>query len=219
MLKLYSYFRSSASYRVRIALYLKNIHFEYVPVHLVNRGGEQRLTEFLQKNPMGQVPTLEDGDLKLSQSMAILRYLDDLYPSPALFPIEPRMAAKCIEICEIVNSGIHPIQNLSVLQKLTKDLGMNQNGVSQWAKYWINKGFTGLEQTLQQTAGQFCLGGELSAADLFVVPQVYNARRFKVDMTQFATISRIEQNCLQLEAFQKAEPHTQPDTPKELFYK
>lgn len=209
---LYSYFRSSAAYRVRIALHLKKIPFEYRPVHLVKDGGQHNKDEYKKLNPMGQVPCLVDGDLALSQSMAILMYLDRNHPSPRLFPEDAKELAKVIQVCEIVNSGIHPIQNLRVMQYLDEKFAIGADGKAAWAAHWIRAGFEGLEKTLEKYSGAFSVGDTLSAADLFIVPQVFNAHRFKVDMKPFPRLSKIEKKCLEIEAFQQAVPDRQPDS-------
>ena len=207
---LYSYFRSSASYRVRIALRLKGLNFEYRPVHLLKEGGQHTHEEFKKLNPMAQLPALQlDSGLVINQSMAILQYIDDIAPNPhRLFPKDPIEKAKVIEICEIVNSGIHPPQNLKVL-KYAANFGAEK---AEWAHHWIQEGFIGLEKRLAEFSGEYSVGDELSAADLFVIPQVFNAHRFKVDMRQFPCIDRIEKRCLTLEAFQRSSPANQPDS-------
>lgn len=209
--QLYSYFRSSAAYRVRIALNLKAIPFEYKEVHLVKDGGEHLKEEYRKINPMAEVPTLVHNGKALGQSMAILQYLDDQWPNPKLFPAEAYEKARVIQVCEAINSGIHPIQNLRVLNYLTQNLNLSQQQKTQWAAHWIQTGFEKLEDLLAPLSGSHCLGGQLTAADLFLVPQMYNARRFNVDLTPFPTLRRIEENCLKLEAFQKAKPEAQPD--------
>jgi len=207
---LYSYYRSSCSYRVRIALYLKNIDFEYRPIHLVKEGGEQNKANYKDLNPRGEVPYLIDGDSRLSQSMAILLYLDKKHPDPALFPKEK---AKCIELCEMINTGIQPIQNLKVLQYIAKEFGADDAAKAKWCKHWITQGFEALEKALSKVSGKYSIGDALTAADLFLIPQVYNAHRFKVAMKSFPLIQSIHQNCIELEAFKRAEPSTQPDAP------
>ncbi|CAM2066974.1 maleylacetoacetate isomerase [Sulfidibacter corallicola] len=211
--QLYSYYRSSCSYRVRIALQLKRLPFVYQAVHLVREGGEQRQPDYLKLNPMGQVPCLIHDGKALAQSMAIIEYLDRVAPTPRLFPEDPWQAAQVRELCEHVNTGIQPIQNLKVLQRIERDYGASGANKVAWAKAWIEMGFEALEHALTTTAGLCSFGDEVTAADLFLVPQVYNADRFKVDMTAFPTIARINEHCLALEAFQKAEPANQPDTP------
>lgn len=211
---LYSYFRSSATYRVRVALYLKQIPFTYKPVHLLKNGGEHNRAEFRKLNPMGQIPCLVDDGVAISQSMAILQYLDQKNPQPTLFPANAKTFAQVIQVCEIVNSGIHPLQNLRVLQYLDQRFSVGENGKKEWAAHWIKNGFEGLEKTLELYAGKFSVGDQLSAADLYVVPQVLNAHRYQVDLTPFPIIQRIEKTCLEIEAFQKAAPSSQPDFEK-----
>ena len=209
--KLYSYFRSSASYRVRIALNLKNISYEYIPIHLLNNGGEQLKTAYKSINPMAQVPTLVHDGKALAQSMAIIQYIDEQWPTPALFPTPSYERAKVIEVCEAFNSGIQPLHNLSVLNYLGSHCGQSDEGKKQWSLHWIRLGFEKMEVLLRQTAGTYCFGGKLTAADLFLVPQIFGAKRFNLDMRDFPTIAGIEKNCLRLEAFQKAHPERQPD--------
>lgn len=208
---LFSYFRSSASYRVRIALNLKNIDFEYRPIHLVKDGGEQNQLDYLKLNPMAQVPTLQHEEVSLTQSMAILQYLDQLHPVPRLFPEDAVKNAKTIEIAEIINTGIQPVQNLSVMNYVDEKHDIGKDGKFAWAHHWIDRGFKALESVLEKTASEYSLGDSITAADLFLVPQAYNARRFKVDMSLYPTIARVDANCLRLEAFQKAAPEVQPD--------
>lgn len=209
--QLYSYFRSSAAYRVRVALYLKNIPFDYIPVHLLNNGGEHLAETYRQLNPMAQIPTLVHNGEAIGQSMAILQYIDQVWPAPSLFPSEPLKKARVIQISEAVNSGIHPIQNLSVLNYLVNDLGLSDDKKKAWAAHWIKVGFDKLERLVMKTAAQYCIGSQLTAADLFVVPQIYNARRFGLDMNNYPTLLKVEENCLQLEAFKKSLPEAQPD--------
>ncbi len=213
--KLYSYFRSSASYRVRVALLLKEIRFQYIAIHLVKDGGEQHSDRYKVINPMGEVPVLEHSGKHISQSMAILQYLDDIEPRPLLFPKDVFLKAKVLEACEIVNSGIHPLQNLKVMQKLEREFKINRDDGEKWAAYWIMRGFQAFERTIATHAGKFCFGNELTAADIFLCPQVYNARRFKIDMGMFPILEKVEKNCLELDAFRNAYPGVQPDTPNE----
>ncbi|MCB9027377.1 MAG: maleylacetoacetate isomerase [Bdellovibrionaceae bacterium] len=214
--QLYSYYRSSASYRVRIALNYKSIPYEYKSVHLIKNKGEQNSPEFRELNPMGEVPCLVYGEHKISQSMAIFNYLDDIFPErPLLFPKDIYKKAKIIEFCEHINAGIHPIQNLKVLRKLEREYKVDQEGKLKWAAYWIVRGFQALENLLQSTSGKFSFGNEITAADMFLCPQVYNAKRFGIDMSLFPLIERVDQDCLQLDAFRNAYPGVQPDTPNE----
>jgi maleylpyruvate isomerase len=211
---LYSYFRSSASYRVRIALYLKGLQFEYRPVHLLKDGGEQFSAEYKRLNPMSQVPCLIHNDRPISQSMAIMDYLDNITQQPRLFPAEPFDRAMVIQICEAFNSGIQPLQNTSVTTALEKTYGLTTAQRTEWIQHWNQKGLTGVEEILKKTAGEFCLGNQVTAADCFLVPQIFSAKRFGVDLTPYPTIRRIDEAATRLEAFQRAEPSRQPDYQK-----
>ncbi|TNE52187.1 MAG: maleylacetoacetate isomerase [Deltaproteobacteria bacterium] len=221
-LRLYSYFRSSCSYRVRIALGLKGLEYEYVPVHLLQDGGQQFSDSYLQRNPVAEVPTLEvlneAGDVvaTVSQSVAIMEYLEECYPEPALLPSEPADRAKVRQLVEVVNSSIQPIQNLKVMKKLMAQFDVERPVAVEWAAYWIELGFKGLEKLLVQTAGTYSFGDQLTLADAALVPQEYNARRFKIDMEQFPTIARVCEAAKALPAFQNAAPESQPDTPEDL---
>lgn len=211
MLKLYSYFRSSAAYRVRIGLHWKRLQFETIPVHLVKSGGEQHQSGYRKVNPMGHVPSLDHDGFVVAESMAILDYLDQVFPEQPLFPANPQDRARVIQICEIINSGIQPLQNLKVNQLLEKEFGQTKGDVERWNKYWIEKGLASLEKVLETTAGTHCLDGRVTAADAFLVPQCFSARRFGVDTSLFPVIHRVEQAALGLEAFVKAHPEKQPD--------
>jgi maleylacetoacetate isomerase len=212
---LHSYFRSSAAFRVRIALELKSIPYQYNAVHLLENGGEQNRPEYRKMNSMGEVPSFQHGDRVIGQSMAILEYMDVVWPKPRLIPEDPYLAALTRQFCENINSGIHPIQNLKVLQELEKRYAVSQEGKTDWAAYWIRRGFASLEQFLEKTSKTYCIGGEITAADLFLIPQVVNARRYNVDLTPFPNIVRIDEACSKIPAFQRAHPTRQPDTPKE----
>lgn len=214
---LHNYYRSSTSYRVRIALELKQLKYTYTPIHLLNNGGEQNSESYRNLNPIGGVPTLIHDTKILSQSFAIIEYLDDLYPeiSP-LFSNDLFIQAKIKQVCEIINADIHPLQNLKVLQYLNTNFGMSEIQKTQWLTKWINSGLSAVEKLIEPYAGQYCFGNTISAADLFLVPQLFSAQRFNIDLTKFALLNQINENCLQLEAFKKAHPYHQPDTPPEL---
>ncbi len=213
---LYSYFRSSASYRVRIALHLKGINFEYKGVHLTQDGGQQHALNYKAVNPMSQVPTFVDGVNLITQSMAILQYVDDKWPeSPRLFPRDLYQKTLVIEACEIINAGIQPMQNLQVLHKLEADLKATPDQKDQWVQFFIMKGFESLEKKLALTAGKYCFGDNLTAADCFLVPQIFAASRFKVSMDKYPTLKRINENLVTLAAFKQSHPSNQPDTPIE----
>ena len=210
-MKLYGYWRSSAAYRVRIALNLKQLSFDNVPVHLIKNGGEQHSDAYKLLNPAQLVPTLIDDGLTLNQSLAIIEYLDEVYPAPALLPQEPAARALARALALDIACDIHPLNNLRVLQYITGPLALTESQKLQWISHWLSTGFAALEQRLQQNAGQFCLGDDVTLADLCLVPQVYNAQRFSVDMSAYPTISTIHHNCQQLAAFALAAPEQQPD--------
>ncbi|XP_011355371.1 maleylacetoacetate isomerase isoform X4 [Pteropus vampyrus] len=207
---LYSYFRSSCSWRVRIALALKSIDYETIPVNLIKDGGQQFSEEFQALNPMKQVPALKIDGITICQSLAIIEYLEETRPTPRLLPRDPKKRASVRMISNLIAGGIQPLQNLSVL----KEVGQEKQLA--WAQKTISSGFNALEQILQSTAGKYCVGDEVSMADLCLVPQVANAERFKVDLTLYPTISHINKSLLALEAFQVSHPSRQPDTPPEL---
>lgn len=210
-MKLYSYFRSSASYRVRIALHHKQVKFEYVPIHLVKDGGMQNRPEYREVNPMAHVPALEHDGFVVAESMAIIDYLDSLGLGEPLFPTEPKARARVIQLCEAVNSGIQPLQNLKVTNWLEFSLSQTKDQSTAWVHHWVTDGLGKLEQLLQKTAGTYSYGGSVTAADCFLIPQCFSSRRFKVKIEDYPTIARIEANCLKLPAFQKAHPEKQPD--------
>lgn len=212
-LKLYNYFRSSASYRVRIALHHKEIEFEYVPVHLVKNGGEQRSDNYRKLNPMAHVPTLVHGDFVLPESMAILNYLDQVWSQKPMFPSDAKFRARAIQICEIVNSGIQPYQNLKVTQDFDKK-GWTQEQRDNWVRQWVVPGLENLEAVVSKSAGAFAVGDQVTAADAFIIPQLFSSRRFKIDTAVYPTLHRIEQAANDLPAFKKAHPSAQPDAEK-----
>ncbi|MGH1468609.1 MAG: maleylacetoacetate isomerase [Bdellovibrionales bacterium] len=209
-MKLYSYYRSSCSYRVRIALHHKNLPFEYMPVHLVKDGGEQLTEGYSKLNPKKEVPTLVDKNITLAQSTAIFLYLDRMYIDTPLFPKELPFFEKCLELVEIINSGTQPIQNLKVLKKLKSDFNISDDQKTDWVRYFIKQGLEAYQAKLTP-GSKFSLGDEVTAADMFLVPQLYNAHRFNVDMSSLKHLLEIEKNCLELGAFKKAHPSTQPD--------
>jgi len=211
-LKLYSYYRSSCSYRVRIALFYKGLDFTYEAVHLIKEGGEQFQKDFKNLNPLSQVPCLRHKDKVLIQSLPILLYLEDMKPEPSLLPKDFYTKAKILSFCEMINSGIQPIQNLSVLNYLDKHSKIDK---VQWSRFWIKKGLQACELFLKSEKSDFfCFSNKLTLADLFLIPQIYNAVRFNLNIKEFPLLHRINQNCLGLEAFQKASPENQVDSPK-----
>ncbi len=212
-LRLYSYWRSSAAYRVRIGLNLKGLDYETAPVHLVRDGGEQHRPEYAAMNPQRLVPTLMHGERVIRQSLAILEYLDEAWPSPPLLPMTARDRARVRGMAQMIASDIHPLNNLRVLRYLEDAWRISQSRRDEWVRHWISEGFSALEALLEgdPATGVFCHGQAPGLADCCLVPQVFNARRFKVDMTSFPTISRIEAACLELPAFIDARPDRQPD--------
>ncbi len=210
---LYGYFRSSASHRVRIAMNLKNLKYDYKAVHLINNGGEQHNQEYKKLNPSEQVPTLVHNGKALGQSIAIIQYLDEVSPTSPLFPIDPFEKARVIQFCEIINSGIQPLHNLAVTDELGRR-GLDEKARGEWITHVISKGMSALELFLKDTAGTYCFGGALSAADAFLVPQVFAAKRFNTPTDQYPTVMRVFETCSKLEAFRAAEPMNQPDAPK-----
>ena len=209
-MKLYGYWRSSASYRVRIALHLKGLDFEYEPVHLVQDGGEQHSKAYAQLNPAHLVPTLVDGALELNQSLAIIEYLDAL-AGPALVPADPKRAAIVRMLALDMACDLQPITNLRVLQYVSGTLEAGDEGRQAWIEHWVSKAFSAFEQRLEKHAGVYCVGDTISLADLCLVPQVYNAQRFRVDLAPYPRIMQVYSHLQQLEAFQKAAPEQQPD--------
>jgi maleylpyruvate isomerase len=209
--KLTSYWRSSSAWRVRIGLALKGIEHELVLVHLLRGGGEQLSHDFSDKNPMHQVPVLEiegpQGVFRVTQSMAILEYLDELVPDPPLLPKTLELRAHARELAEIVNSGIQPLQNLRFLREV-KALGADPQPVT---RSYITTGLAALERHAVASAGRFLVGDEISIADLYLVPELYSARRFGVDVEPYGTLLRVERACEALPAFQRAHPNAQPD--------
>ncbi|XP_020368421.2 maleylacetoacetate isomerase isoform X2 [Rhincodon typus] len=206
---LYTYFRSSCSWRVRIALAFKGVAYDQVAVNLIKSGGQQHVDSFKTINPMKQVPALAIDGIILSQSLAIIQYLDETRPGPRLLPEDAKKRAQVRMISDHITSGIQPLQNLHVLQKLGGEKKL------EWAQHFIINGFQALESLLQYTAGRYCVGDEVTMADLCLVPQVYNAERFKVDIAQFPTIVKINNALLDLNAFRISHPSCQPDTPPE----
>lgn len=210
-MKLYDYFRSTACYRVRIALNLKNIAYEKIDIHLVNHGGEQHSPEYQAINPQELVPSLEINGHIISQSLAIISYLDETYPNPALLPQNPLDRATVKSLALIVACDMHPLNNLRVLNRLKNQFQANETQVTEWYHHWLKSGFDALEAKLQQIkrSQPFCFGNTVTLADLCLIPQVYNANRFHFAMDNYPLIMEINAHCLTLESFQKAAPETQ----------
>lgn len=214
-IRLYSYWRSSAAYRVRIALNLKGMPYETHGVHLVRDGGEQHKAPFSDLNPQELVPVLLHGNRILRQSMAIMEYLDETWPDPPLMPATARDRQRVRALAQLIGCDIHPLNNLRVLQYLEKELGQDADARDAWVRHWIRLGFDALEDSLcdNPSTGTFCDGEVPTMADCCLVPQVYNAERFGVDMGPYRTIRRINEACLALDAFDAARPEKQPDAP------
>jgi maleylacetoacetate isomerase/maleylpyruvate isomerase len=212
-MKLYTFFRSSASYRVRIALNLKGLDYEQSPIHLRRGGGEQLSAAYRAVNPQALVPALEDNGKILTQSLAIIEYLDETHPDPALLPRDPAERALVRSMAMIIACEVHPIQNLRVLNYVKKEYGQSDEQVNRWAQHWIDLGLTALEQTIaaQARRGDFCHGDSPTLADICLVPQLGNARRYGCDLAKYPAILRVEKNCLALSAFANAAPEKQPD--------
>jgi maleylacetoacetate isomerase len=211
MLTLYTYWRSSAAYRVRIALALKELTANHIPVHLLKDGGQQKAEPYRGLNPAMLVPTLQHDDLTLNQSLAIIEYLDATFPRQPLLPAEPAQAAVVRALALDIACDIHPLNNLRVLQYLTGTLCISDQQKTDWILHWLRQGFTALEQRLNQTAGLYACGDTVTLADVCLVPQVYNALRFQLDLTPFPQIVRIYQQCMTLPAFIAAAPEQQAD--------
>ena len=211
-MKLYGYFRSSAAFRVRIALNLKKLDYESAFIHL--RRGDQRQPGFLDINPQGLVPALEVDDTLLIQSLPIIEYLDETYPEPPLLPSDAKGRARVRALAAMVACDIHPINNLRVLRYLLRPLGQDEAAVETWYNHWIAEGFGALERLLAEggRTGRFCHGDTPGLADIVLVPQVFNANRYQsLDLTPYPTIVRIYQTCLGIDAFAAAHPDRQPD--------
>jgi|ERR1051326_8317834 maleylacetoacetate isomerase len=210
-MKLYGYFRSSAAFRVRIALNLKKLEYENAFIHL--RRGDQSGSEFLGVNPQGLVPTLETDGEKLIQSLAIIEYLDETHPEPPFLPRDPAGRARVRALAGIVACDIHPLNNLRVLRYLHRPLGHDQEAIEHWYNHWIISGFTAFERLLSEDrrTGAFCHGEYPGLADIALVPQVVNAERYSLDLAPYPTIGRIFETCMKLDAFAAAHPARQPD--------
>ncbi|MFN4310601.1 MAG: maleylacetoacetate isomerase [Ferrovibrio sp.] len=208
---LYGYFRSSAAYRVRIALNLKGLAYDNSFIHL--QKNDQLSDDFARLNPQKQVPALVDGGTLLTQSLAIMEYLDETHPEPAFLPADPKERARVRALALAIACDIHPLNNLRVLRYLVKEMGLPEDKKDQWYQHWIENGFQAVEKMLSGSpaTGRFCHGDSPTMADICLVPQVANARRFNCDLSAYPTLVRIDGECRQLEAFAKAAPDKQPD--------
>ena len=210
-MKLYGYWRSTAAYRVRIALHLKAISFESVSVHLVKGGGEQHGSEYGELNPNHLVPTLVDGDFSLNQSLAIIDYLEQTNENVALYPSDARAKAKVRALSLDIACEIHPLNNLRVQQYLGNTLEVSAEAKQAWLEHWMSVGFKAIETQLRGSAGLYCFADTVTVADICLVAQVYNAHRFMVDMSAYPLINKVVENCNKLPAFIKALPENQAD--------
>tara|TARA_B100000686_G_C16376082_1_gene755017 strand:- start:7 stop:651 length:645 start_codon:yes stop_codon:yes gene_type:complete len=214
-MKLYSFYISSAAYRARIALNLKGIAYEYIPINMF---AEEHLTpEYYEIHPQGLVPVLVDGGRTINQTLAIMEYLEEVYPEPSLLPADPAERARVRALALIPDCEMHPINNRRVRDYITKDLGISHESMIEWIGHWNAIGFAALEAFLSegQHTGVFCHGDRPTLADVFLVPQLDAARRFETDLTPYPTVLRIEESCLELPEFQAAMPINQPDAPHE----
>ena len=213
-MKLYSYFRSSASFRVRIALALKGLAYDYVPVHLLKGGGQQFAAEFKAMNPAALVPVLQDDDGNaLTQSLAIIEYLDETHPNPPLLPADAAGRARVRALALSIACEIHPLNNLRVLGHLTKTLGVSEEQKNAWYRHWVETGLETVEAMLAGDArtGMYCHGDVPTMADVLLVPQIFNAQRFNCRLDHVPTVMRLNQKCLGLSAFATSVPTEQPD--------
>ena len=210
-----SYYRSSCSYRVRIGLNLKGLAYELSTVHLVKDGGEQFSAQFSNLNPSQKVPVLIDGNRSLSQSVAIFDYLETLEAGTPLWPADPFEKSQLLQMVEMIISDIQPLQNLRVLKHLVKTYSLETEAKEDWIRHWIEMGFEALEALVKKTSanGEFSFGSAPSVLDCFLVPQVYNALRFSVDMNRYPTLKSANDHCVKLKPFVDAHPDNQPDAP------
>lgn len=212
-IKLYGYWRSTAAYRVRLALNIKQLSYSQESIHLVKNGGEQYSAKYQSLNPQGLVPTLVDNGFDIGQSLAILEYLEDRYPQNPLLPSVVTERALTRQLCQIIACDLHPLNNLRVLQYLSNKLNVEEATKTEWYHHWLALGFDAFEKLLKKhnSIGSYCLGGELTMADVCLIPQIYNANRFSFSLDAYPRLNEINQNCLKLVSFQDALPENQPD--------
>jgi maleylacetoacetate isomerase len=213
-MKLYTYFRSSAAYRVRIALNLKGLAYDAVPVHLLRGGGEQLAPAYRAVNPSALVPALEDNGIVLTQSLAIIEYLEEVHPMVPLLPQDAVGRARVRALAQTVACDTHPLMNLRVLKHLKGPMGLGEEQKMDWYRHWMNEGMQALEAHLERDGdtGRFCYGDTPTIADCCLVPQVYNAQRFEIDLAPYPNVARVAANCADLPAFKAAHPSAQPDS-------
>lgn len=208
MLQLYNYSRSSASFRVRIALNLKKLTYQDIEIHLLNNGGEHVQPDYAAINPQQLIPTLKDDEKIITQSLAIIDYLEDVYPTPSLLPNDPYQRALVRSFALAIIADVHPLNNLRVLKYLTQDLGLSEDKKNTWYQHWIKQGLSALEKklTAKEHTDDFCFGNTPTIADICLVPQLFNARRFNCDLSAYPTLTKIDAHCQTLPAFEKAWP-------------
>ena len=212
MIRFHGYFRSSSSYRCRIAFNLKGLEYEFVPVHLVKDGGQHKQADYRALNPQSLVPTVEVGDLVLTQSPAILEWMDETHPEPRLLPQDPAERAAVRAFCAVIACEIHPLQNLRVLKYLGSELDQDQGGKDAWCQRWIGEGLAACEALLsKRPATTFAFGDAPGMAEIYLVPQIFSAQRFKVDLSRMPRLNAIFAACEALPAFANAHPAKQPD--------
>lgn len=212
-MRFHGYFRSSSSYRCRIAFNLKGLDYEFVPVHLLKDGGQHKTETYRAMNPQGLVPTLEVGDTVLTQSPAILEWLDETYPEPALLPKDPIQKARVRAFTQVIGCEIHPLQNLRVLDYIKTEYGQDQDGFNAWCQRWIGEGLAACEAMMERynNGAKFCFGDAPGMADVYLMPQIFSAHRFNVNLNSMPNLLRIVENCEQLTSFSDAHPSVQPD--------
>lgn len=212
--KLYTYFRSSAAYRVRIALNLKKLNYDSEYIHLVKNGGEQKSDSYKQINPMGLVPAFKSGGHTYTQSLAIIDYLEQKQPEPSIYPEDANDKIWAKTLAYTICCDIHPINNLSVIQYLKNNLSADEQAVKSWIQHWIVRGFNAIEHQLinDDKSGLYCYKNQATIADICLIPQVYNALRYDVDLSQYPAIKAIYEHCLAQPDFIQAAPESQPDS-------
>jgi maleylpyruvate isomerase len=218
MLELYNYYRSPSSYRVRIALAVKGLSYTYHGVHPIKNGGENNTPAYRALNPQGLVPTLVDGDTVITQSLAMIEYLEEKHPEPRLLPKKADARAFVRQIAQIAAVDTQPLNTLRVLNYLSTEVGATQAQKIAWHQHWIKQGLDAIEKLLEKSkfrTGPYCCGDDLTLADLCLVAQVYDARRQDIAISAWPMIEEIEKNCLKLKAFKDASPENQPDTPED----
>lgn len=211
---LYNYFRSSTSYRVRLALHMKELDFEYRPVNLLK--GEQHSSDYRAINPLGGVPSLVHNGKIIPDSVAIIEYINEVFPGPTFFPNDPYLKARIRQTCEVINAYMHPMGNLRTLKYMEQHHGYSQGQKDEWVNHWGTIGLETLETTLKEFSGTYSFGEQITMTDLFLIPQLLTCQRYKMDISKYSTLVKINENCLKLKAFQQAHPFKQIDTPEEF---